>query len=1689
MNLSNRRTRSVLLCLLVLTAVVALLLPLPARAQGGGWQVQNLPALPSGQAYALYAVSATDATHAWVAGYINPSGDNFVARSQDGGATWSLVFRASGSGGINRMKMLTNNVGFLAGNFDHFKSTGDGGVTWVQEQNNLCCAPPTPIEIHNVGPGGHLYGLAVADAGHIWTAGWDGYGAGVIYHRKPERPQPAPPTNPNQPWWLEWAANYQGMYGVAAADASTAWAVGYAGYILKTTNAGDSWGPQTSSTGASLNDVVAIGPLTAWAVGDSGTILKTTDGGATWNPQTSNTTENLRRIAAIDATTAWVVGTQGVILRTTDGGTTWTPQLSGTRVTFTGVAAVSTTTAWVVGENNTLLATTDGGAGVWAAPTITSISPSLVGTQSYPAMTVTITGTGLRGGGVQVLFGEASASGVTWVDTSTLRAVAPGNTPGTYSVTVTNEDGQSVTVPAAVTYMPLPVVTAYSPLHGPATGGYQITIDGFNLLHVTSAQLYIQFPSAPYEVYEPVPFTVVNSTRVIVSVPVAADRPVGKAFIMLKTSESQEAFCNHFVLDPPGGPTFAIDAITPRHGESGTTVTVTGVGFGGTAYLRICGSDLAMTSRSATQLVGTTAGSNFGSCEVRVQNDGDSIEVSPGFMWSGLSAPTITQVTPASGPPSGGSVVVIAGTGLAQSYSTDVSFDGYPAVVTSKTGTQLVVTSPPHPLGSVSIFVMPSDGSGRPVGPVAVAANAFTYAAGPPAPTLTGVAPATGPAIGGTTVTLTGTGFMAGATVKFDAAVATDVVVASATSITAKTPAHTAGAVSVTVTNPDAQLAFKADAFTYIAGPTLSSVSPSSGPTAGGRAVSLYGTRFLAGATVTFGGVAATGVVVVSATTITATTPPHAAGTVDVVVTNPDSQSATRAAGYSYFAPPTLTGVMPATGSLGGGTAVTLTGSAFRAGVAVRFGGTLATGVVVVSATTITATTPPHAAGAVDVVVTNSDSQSATLAGGFTYGEAPTLTSVMPNTGTTTGGVAITLTGTGFRTGAVVTLGGVPATSVVVVGSTSITAMTPQHAAGAVSVSVTNTDGQSSTLAGAFTYAAPPLAVTSVYPGTGTSEGGTLLSIAGSGFLSAPSSPVGAAATAVPTVTVGGVPATNVTVVGDSLITAISPTLPAGTTGVDVIVTIAGGAPMALAQAFTAMDPAVVSDTDDQDGDTMPTKWELRYSLDPMSLADSAGDPDGDGVGNSQEYAAGSHPRGIATRYLAEGATSDLFETRIALANLTDAPEQVLLRFQKADGTTVGLPLPVGAHSRSTVDVNAVEGMTTAEFSTVVEADGAVLVDRTMTWTRAEGYGAHAEHGLLAPALTWYLAEGATHSGFDLFYLLQNANAIDAQVVVRFLRPAPQAPIERTYTVPPRSRFNIWVNQVEAPPGSGDYPLAATDVSAVVKVINGQPIIVERAMYLSGHGRLFDAGHESAGVTAPATPWFLAEGATGAFFDLFVLIANPGETDATVKLTYLLPDGTQYTRTMEVAANSRSNVWVDLETPDGATGKPLEDTAVSTTVESLNDVPIIVERAMWWPGTGGGWYEAHNSPGSTETGVAWGLAEGEVGGPRGEATYVLIANASQFDGRAQVTLYFEDGTTASRTVELTARSRTNVDIGAPEAFGGFGAAAQDRRFAVVVESIDAGAGLAELVVERAMYSNAGGAMWAAGTNALATKLR
>lgn len=166
---------------------------------------------------------------------------------------------------------------------------------------------------------------------------------------------------------------------------------------------------------------------------------------------------------------------------------------------------------------------------------------------------------------------------------------------------------------------------------------------------------------------------------------------------------------------------------------------------------------------------------------------------------------------------------------------------------------------------------------------------------------------------------------------------------------------------------------------------TLTTVAPATGPLAGGTAVTLTGTGFAAPASVTFNGVAATNVVVVSATSITCVAPRGVyPGVVGVVVTVPAGFSHLSGSFTYSAAAPTLTGCTPAVGPIAGGTNVTLTGTGLGGTTGVTFGGTAATNVVVLSNTTITCTVPAHAVGAVAIVATNPNG-TGTLTAGFTY--------------------------------------------------------------------------------------------------------------------------------------------------------------------------------------------------------------------------------------------------------------------------------------------------------------------------------------------------------------------------------------------------------------------------------------------------------------------------------------------------------------------------------------------------------------------------------------------------------------------------------------------------------------------------------------------------------------------------------
>jgi Flp pilus assembly pilin Flp len=263
----------------------------------------------------------------------------------------------------------------------------------------------------------------------------------------------------------------------------------------------------------------------------------------------------------------------------------------------------------------------------------------------------------------------------------------------------------------------------------------------------------------------------------------------------------------------------------------------------------------------------------------------------------------VTAVNPGSGPQAGGTTITITGEGFSTTGTVAVKVGGVAATgVTVVSATQITAVTAAGTPGIADVAVTnPASGATptKVAGLTATGWGLFRYLGA--VPTLTGIAPTTGPESGGTTITLTGTNFAPGASVSVGGVPAT-VTNVTATQITAVTPSGTAGAKPVIVTNTDGQ-ATSSVTFTYTAGPRITSVTPSVGQLVGTRTVSIGGTNFVSGATVRLNGVNVT-VNSVSATTISADFPGSATtGSVSVQVVNPDGQSFLLPSGYTYAVP------------------------------------------------------------------------------------------------------------------------------------------------------------------------------------------------------------------------------------------------------------------------------------------------------------------------------------------------------------------------------------------------------------------------------------------------------------------------------------------------------------------------------------------------------------------------------------------------------------------------------------------------------------------------------------------------------------------------------------------------------------------------------------------------------------------
>jgi streptogramin lyase len=397
---------------------------------------------------------------------------------------------------------------------------------------------------------------------------------------------------------------------------------------------------------------------------------------------------------------------------------------------------------------------------------------------------------------------------------------------------------------------------------------------------------------------------------------------------------------------------------------------------------------------------------------------------------SSIVAPAVTSITPASGPVAGGTSVTIAGTHLLN--ATAVYFGSTAATILSDSDAQIVVTSPPGTQGSVNVTLRSPGGTGA-----SSAGDGFSYIA---APIVTGVSPGAGAGGDSTSVTIIGTNLANATAVHFGTTAVTSFISNTATQIVLISPAGTAETVDITVTAASGTSAISpADEFTYAAAPVVTGIGPvPGGPVAGGTWVLITGTNLAAATAVDFGS-AAGSIVSASDTQLVAISPAGTPGPVDVTVVTAGGTSATSPADrFGYVAGPSVTGISPATGSLAGGTAVTIMGSDLANAVAVEFGANAVTSFISDTPTQIVVIVPAGMTGTVDVIVVTPGGTSAASSAdlfsfvrlatnaivasdrpsGSVYGQTVTFTATVSaassGTGTPTGTVQFQIDGANF---------------------------------------------------------------------------------------------------------------------------------------------------------------------------------------------------------------------------------------------------------------------------------------------------------------------------------------------------------------------------------------------------------------------------------------------------------------------------------------------------------------------------------------------------------------------------------------------------------------------------------------------------------------------------------------------------
>lgn len=583
----------------------------------------------------------------------------------------------------------------------------------------------------------------------------------------------------------------------------------------------------------------------------------------------------------------------------------------------------------------------------------------------------------------------------------------------------------------------------------------------------------------------------------------AGNLPVGNQQIKVEYKDYLGDPHEYTVLQPTVKVNYYAPVITSVVKDSGLVhggeqVVINGEHFRPNPKVHFGGTQITSVQYvSDTQLIVTAPPGIQGTVPIKVTNDDGQFSTAD---YSYYAIPEVISVLPAEGPVEGGTKVVINGNYFMT--GAQVLFGDNLAIVTKTGAKTLEVTTPAGIApGHVSVTV------NNPNGTTVSIPEAFNYIQGPE---ITLISPNAGEITGGQQVTITGQRFAEGAKVYFNTKLVTSNFVSSS-ELTVTTPSWpSAEAVAVKVVNPNGQQSVVPNGYTYEdAKPVISSVSPSSGPMAGGTTISVKGSYFKSGAKVSWGETDIPAYTFVSSGEIRLKAPSWAKPeTIDLKIVNPDGKEAEAKNAFQYLAPPDpiLSSISPVSGLISGGTKITINGTNLPNDVKVYFDNQE----VVpdsVTATKVMVTSPKWAAPEkVDIRIQTVTGFRATLADAFEYlplpkPPAPVISSLSPSKGAVVGGNTVTINGSNFVNGLKLYFDE-QELSYTFVSSSAIRIKAPAWTtAESVDVKIINPDTQVAERNDGYTYEPlPGPRLDSVSPKVGPIAGGTLVKLTGSNF-------------------------------------------------------------------------------------------------------------------------------------------------------------------------------------------------------------------------------------------------------------------------------------------------------------------------------------------------------------------------------------------------------------------------------------------------------------------------------------------------------------------------------------------------------------------------------------------------------------